>query len=70
MKWLTRLRNWLRSPARIDSGRTALEIELVTLNPYTDPYACRQAMDSAADALAAQRAEIEALLSASVLVSR
>lgn len=51
---------WLTGRIPVAEG-TALEARLRTLNPYTDPYACTQAMDSAADALAAQRAEIVAL---------
>lgn len=51
---------WLQGKQTL-RAETALEARLLELSPFTDSWACMETMKEAAQALAAQRAEIKAL---------
>lgn len=52
--------SWLQGKQTL-RAETALEARLLELSPFVDAWACMETMKEAAQALAAQRAEIIAL---------
>lgn len=52
--------SWLQGKQTL-RAETVLEARLLELSPFEDAWACMEAMKEAAQALAAQRAEIRAL---------